>query len=307
MAWRSKRPSLSSIDYNLLRPLQLLLEERSVSRAAERSFVSQPTMSTALARLREYFEDPLLVRSGNTYDLTPLAAQLLTAVPRALDEIERVLQLKSNFDPLTSTRTFVVAGVDYTISRLAPALSRAIAAQAPGVQLEFPAVTPDVIKDAPESLRDFDAVILPHGYLLDTPHVELFRDDWACVVDVESSLPAAPDVEDLANRGWVFTLPLREGVTPALRQLQSQGFQLSVAAVTPFFLVIPDLIAGTDRASLLPNSLALRVAEQGRVRIVSSPFGLDPIRDALWWHPDYQHDSDHLWFRDTVRQIAEVI
>lgn len=294
---------VATIDYNLLRPLRALLEERSVTRAAERLRVAQPTMSIALSRLRVHFGDPLLTRKGNQYELTPLGRRLLAAVPGALAEVERVFTLQSRFDPATSTRVFTIAGVDYAIARLAPHLTRILATEAPHVQVEFPAADSRIVDGAPDSLRTIDGLILPHGYLSDQPHLELLEDDWACVVDVDSTLPDTPTIDDLISRPWVYTLAARDGMTPARRQLQIQGIDVHVAAVTPHFHVIPSLVAGTDRVALLPATLAAAAVAAGGVRTVEMPFALDPVRDAFWWHRDREHDAEHVWLRGVLARI----
>ncbi|WP_394194487.1 LysR family transcriptional regulator [Microbacterium foliorum] len=295
-----------SIDYNLLPPLRALLEERSVTKAAERMHVSQPTMSTALSRLRAHFDDPLLVRKGLSHELTPLAIRLVAMLPSALGEAERVFQLQSEFDATTSTRSFVIAAVDYAVSRIGPAITRVLSAEAPHVQLEFSIADSALVNAAPESLRTIDGLILPHGYLTNQPHIDLMSDEWVCVIDVDSSLGEVPTAELLLARPWVHTLAAKNGMTPARRQLQIKGMEVSVAAVTPYFQSVPSLVAGTERVALLPRTLGVRAARGfGEVRVVPAPFALDPVRDAFWWHPDHTHDSAHVWLRDMLRHVAE--
>lgn len=295
-----------TIDYNLMRPLGALLEERSVTRAAERLHVSQPTMSMALSRLRAHFEDPLLVRKGATHELTPLAARLVAMLPAALGETERVFQLQAQFDPATSTRSFVIAAVDHAVARLGPGLTRLLLAEAPNVQLEFATADSPLVNGAPESLRTIDGLILPHGYLTDQPHIDLISDEWVCIVAADSELGDEPPADALLARPWVHTLAARDGMTPARRQLQIRGIAVSVAAVTPYFQTVPALVRGTDRVALLPASLARRVArDHGEVRVVSSPFGLDPVRDAFWWHAEREHDAAHIWLRRILARLRD--
>lgn len=295
-----------TIDYNLLRPLRALLEERSVTRAAERLQVSQPTMSTALSRLRAHFDDPLLVRKGASHELTPLATRLVAMLPAALAETERVFQSQAQFDPSTSSRSYVIAAVDHAVTRLGPALTQKLLAEAPRVQLEFMTADSRLVNGAPESLRTIDGLILPHGYLAGQPHIDLITDDWVCVVDVDSDLGETPSAAELLSRPWVHTLAARDGMTPARRQLQIQGIEVSVAAVTPYFHAVPALVRGTERVALLPATLARRVAEGYReVRVVPAPFALDPVRDAFWWHPEREHDTAHVWLRRVLARIRE--
>ena len=107
---------------NLLRPLRALLEERSVSRAAERLRVSQPTVSVALSRLRRHFDDPLLVRDGSSHRLTPLAVRLHEGVVAALRASERVFAAQASFDPARSSHEFMIYGTDFATAHVGETL-----------------------------------------------------------------------------------------------------------------------------------------------------------------------------------------
>src|SRR5690242_19378449 len=102
-----KDPCMREVDLNLLPMLQALLELRSVSKAAERIHITQPSMSGALAKLRRHFGDELLVRSGRVYDLTPFAQSLAPRVDQTLVDLQETMQLRTEFDPKVSDRTFV--------------------------------------------------------------------------------------------------------------------------------------------------------------------------------------------------------
>ncbi|ALJ21394.1 LysR family transcriptional regulator [Microbacterium sp. No. 7] len=297
---------MAPIDYNLLRPLRILLEERNVTRAAERMHVSQPSMSLALARLRAHFDDPLLVRRGNRHDLTPLGERLLAALPRAVGEVEQVFGLQSRFDPVSSARAFTIAGVDYMIARIAPALNRILEREAPNVRFEFPAADGRLVHALPDSLRTVDAVILPHGYTGDLPHLDFAPEPWMCLADGASGLGVQPAADELLTRPWVYTLPAREGMTPARQQLQFRGIEIAIVAATPNFFVVPSLILGTERVALVPAGFGRMVVRQEpRLRLVPTPFDLDPVRDAFWWHPDREHDAEHIWLRGVLARVRD--
>jgi len=295
-------------DYNLLKPLRALLEERSVTRAAARMHVSQPVMSHHLSRLRAHYGDVLLIRRGNRHTLTPLAERLLAALPQVLAEADQLFQLQGRFDPVTSTRTFTIAGVDYAVARIAPALSAITAREAPNVRFEFPPVDARLVNGFPDSMRTIDAVILPHGYLVDQPHVDLPLERWVCLVDAAAGVSEEPTADELLTRPWVQNLAAREDMNPARRQLQFRGIEIAVAAVTPHFFVIPSLILGTDRVAAVPEGLAaMAITMHPRLRAFSPPLDLAPVHDAFWWLPDREHDVEHVWFRRLLRRVAESV
>src|SRR5579875_3697359 len=127
---------IETVDLNLLPALIALLEERHVSRAAQRVQLSQPAMSRALQRLRRALDDELLVRGPDGYVLTPRAeriqAQLAAIVPR----LETMLT-GERFDPREAEAVFRLAGTDYAVTTLGPALFRQLFAAAPRSALRF--------------------------------------------------------------------------------------------------------------------------------------------------------------------------
>ena len=300
---------MAASDYNLLKPLRALLEERSVTRAAARLHVSQPTMSTFLSRLRAHYQDVLLIRRGNQHVLTPLGERLLLALPQVIAETDEIFRLQSRFDPVTSTRSFSIAGVDYAVARIAPALTRIVEREAPNVRFEFPAVDARLVNGLPESMRALDAVILPHGYIFDLPHIDIPVERWVCLVDGASGIPERPTKDELLTRPWVQNLAAREGMNPARTQLQFRGIDISVAAVTPHFFVMPSLVLGTDRIAIVPEGMAvIAITMHPRLRMVIPPLDLDPVHDAFWWSADREHDAEHVWLRQVLTRVAaEVI
>ncbi|MEM6931631.1 MAG: LysR family transcriptional regulator, partial [Myxococcota bacterium] len=129
-------PPLAGLDLNLLVTLRALLREVSVTRAAHTLGQRQPTVSRALATLRSAFADELLVRTGRSMSLTPLATSLRVPVERALAAIDR-LSAVGGFAPASAVRTFRLALPDLIGPLLVPDLMKAVVAQAPGVDLEM--------------------------------------------------------------------------------------------------------------------------------------------------------------------------
>ena len=125
------------LDLNLLEPLGVFLEERSVSMAAVRLRVSQPTASNLLAKLRRHFNDPLLVRQGNAYTLSSLALHLKGDLPGALQAVERITTAQMAFDPLSSSREFHILGTDYATARVGAPLLRLLATSVPSIRIRF--------------------------------------------------------------------------------------------------------------------------------------------------------------------------
>ena len=167
---------LANLDLNLLVSLDVLLQERSVTRAAARLGLSQPTLSTTLARLRRHFGDELLTRVGNRYELTPLAADLLPRTADAVSVVQKIFARQPEFEPAESDREFAVLASDYVITVFGQALAVALRERAPGIGLRLELIKGGFLGTAAETLRAVDGVVLPHGYLSCLPHVDLFTD-----------------------------------------------------------------------------------------------------------------------------------
>ena len=297
---------LRNVDFNLLLPLRALLEERSVSRAAERMQMSQPALSAALARLRRHFNDELLERRGNSYDLTPLAVQLLERAHAATSSLERIFLARADFDPATSTREFSIFSSDYLMSVLGGALASVITEAAPAVRLRFHNMTAGVVMNAPDSLRDHDGLLMPHGYLSNHPHLELFVDRWVGLVATDNDLVGeALNLDQLSELPWVFTYSGPSEYTPAAKQMQLLGVEPRIEIVSPGFLAVPALLAGSNRISLMQESLATRMVAAGGVRAVELPFDVVPLTETFWWNAVHDRDPEHVWFRSMLRLAVE--
>ncbi|MCX7522268.1 LysR family transcriptional regulator [Microbacterium sp. STN6] len=296
---------LRSVDLNLLIPLRALLEERSVSRAAERMHMSQPALSAALARLRRHFGDDLLERRGNSYELTPLAAQLLERSRSAAQSLDRVFSAQAEFEPSACTREFAVFSSDYGMAVLGGALTDVLREAAPLARVRFHNMSTNAVVNAPDSLRDDDGLFMPHGYL-DIPHQDMFMDGWVCIV-----APGNPRVgeslqlEHLAELPWAITYSGQSEYTPAVKQMQLLGIEPRVEVVTPSFLALPSLIADSERIALVQRSLAQQMLRAGSVRVLECPFDVVPLRESFWWNAVHERDPEHVWFRSLLPRAVE--
>ncbi|MEF2978717.1 LysR family transcriptional regulator [Subtercola sp. YIM 133946] len=286
-------------------PLRALLEEKSVSRAAERLRVSQPSLSAALAKLRLHFDDPLLDRRGRRYELTPLAAQLLEHSYSAELSLERLFGALSNFDPASTEREFSLFVTDYGAAVLAPVLIRELAAQAPKARLRLNNMLSDTVVRAPDSIRDYDGLVMPHGFF-HSSNLDLFRDRWLCMVSIDNTEVASElTLDQLSTLAWVFTYDSPTEYTLAAKHLGLLGIEPRVEVVAPSFLALPFLLAGTNRVALVQQSLGLKLATTGLVRLLESPIPLVEIQEAMWWHQVHDLNPEHMWFRSVVGAAAQ--
>jgi len=176
------------------------------------------------------------------------------------------------------------------------------------VRLRFERLTSLIVDAAPDSLRTIDAIVIPHGFISDTPHLDLFSDTWMCLVSTDN--PHVGDtltMEHLHELPWVLNFHSATAFTPAARQLQILGVEPRVQAVVESFLALPFLVAGTDRIGLVQAHLVPRLTMAGDVRALPCPFDVVPLVEAMWWHPVHTSDPEHAWLRDVFAEAGTSI
>jgi DNA-binding transcriptional LysR family regulator len=299
--------NLASLDLNLLVSLDALLQERSVTRAAARMGLSQPALSASLGRLRRHFGDELLSRAGNEYRLTPLAVQLRELARLALSGVERVFTAQTEFDPASSTREFSLLISDYGVAVLGDTIAALLAAEAPGARLRFIANTPGFVDRAEQVLLSTDLLVLPHGFVSDLSHRDLYRDEWVCLVSSDNAeVDGELTVEHLRTLPWVVTFHGPTAATPAARQMRMRGIELNVQVVTESFLTVPGLVAGSGRIALLQRRLAELLPLDLGVRALPPPVEVGQLVEAMWWHPAFDDDPEHAYLRDVVIRATDL-
>lgn len=299
------RTSLRNLDLNLLLTLDALLAQRNVTRAGEQLGLSQPAVSAALGRLRRHFDDALLERRGNRYELTPLGLQLIEPTSLAVLSLQRVFEAAPAFDLATATREFTVLMSDYSAAVLGDHLATVVAEQAPGVRLRLPSNHTELIDHPEQTLEKVDGIVLPHGFLSTYPHDDLHSDTWVCLVaESNDSVGERLSMDDLARLPWVVTYNQPTAFTTAVRQLRMTGVDPDVRIVVESFLAVPFLVAGTDRVALLQSQLAHRLGALAGVRVMACPWEVGPLQEAFWWHASRRKDPAHVWLRSALKEAG---
>lgn len=296
---------MKNLDLNLLPTLQILLRLRNVSRTAEHLRLSQPATSAALSRLRRYFDDELLVRAGRHYELTPLAQDLVPLVDEAMQTLERVTGIRSQFDPATSDRQFVIAASDYVAAMVVEPLRRILRLEAPGISVDI-VPTSMVRIDKAEASR-WDLIVGPTGYSLPGDQKPVFRDAFVAVVDsgnpvLKKSPLKASDLGALPHAVGYFGDSIK---TPADLFWEKLGVQRTVAAHVSGLLALPLLVEGTDLVALVPRMLALKYQRGAQIEIIEFPVETEPVLvEAMFWHASRAEDPANLWLRSVVQRAC---
>ncbi|WEK07427.1 MAG: LysR family transcriptional regulator [Candidatus Pseudomonas colombiensis] len=294
------------LDFNLLKTLDALLDERSVTRAAERLSLTQPAVSGMLTRLRESFGDPLFVRAQRGMVPTLRAEQLAVPVKQLLSDIEQMLQPQA-FDPATAQMTVSLASTDYALRAVVVPFLSALRLQAPNIRV---AVQPVDVQHLAGQLDrgDIDlALVTPDSTALGLHTAALFDERYVCVMRAGHPDAAAKtwSLERFCSLDHVLVSPSGgsfQGVTDqALARIgRSRRVTLSVTS----FLVLPEILRTSDLIAVVPRRLALHA--DGLV-MLEPPVEVPGFSKTLAWHERTHHDPGQQWLRtlliDTCRRL----
>jgi DNA-binding transcriptional LysR family regulator len=299
------------LDLNLLVTLDALLQERNISRAAERVNLSQPAMSNALGRLREYFGDELLIPVGRQMMLTPRAESLQQPVREILLRVDSDVVAPAVFDPATSIRSFSMLVSDFTTTVFMPPLLRALYSSAPLVQihLEPQGRTPHELLEEGEA----DFLIIPMQYVSSLhPCVPLFEDDYVVVswedhptirdsLSREQYLQAGHVVSSIGS-GGNRNLPVLEGWF-----LEREGIARKIEVTASTMAALPSLVVGTARLATVHRRIAMHAQQHLPIRIWPSPMKIPKLVQMLQWNKVREADPGLRWIRDLCLEIGSKI
>lgn len=185
------KADLRTLDLNLLKTLDALLDERSVTRAAARLALTQPAVSGMLNRLRDYFEDPLFIRAPHGIVPTTRAEAMAAPVKRILADIDELLQPIA-FDPLTATFTFTLAATDYALRAVIVPFIAALKVQAPGIRVRVVPVESDRLVSQLEQGSVDVALITPHTTPDELHSRALYDERYVCMMRADHRMPDSP-------------------------------------------------------------------------------------------------------------------
>ena len=299
---------LDRFDLNLLVTLDVLLEECNVTQSATRLHIEQSSCSAALARMRDYFGDDLLVPVGRQLVRTPLADSLVAPVREVLGLARAALARRPGFDPASADRRFVVCASDYAITVFLAAVARRVSSLAPGLRLDIRNPGRDVFEQLQRG--EVDLLFMPELYLgaSQAPRLELFRDTHVCLVCKDNARVGAQALT-LEQYHTLGHLAVRFGDEDSLAFeewfLPRHGQQRRIEMTVHSFSMLPLLLPGTDRIATLHRRQAVQFARQHPVRLVDMPFDMPPLVEAMAWPPHRMHDPAHQWLRQLVQhQVA---
>ncbi|NGM48435.1 LysR family transcriptional regulator [Caulobacter sp. 602-2] len=295
-----------ALDLNLLRALDVLLDERSVTRAADRLALTQPAVSGMLARLRESFEDPLFVRGRRGVVPTLRALELAEPVKRILAEAEALLQ-PVRFDPASASFTLTLAATDYALEAIVAPFVTALRARAPGVVVRVRPLDDDQILDQFERGAVDLAFMTPDSTPGELHARPLFDEAYVCALradhpDATSSTLSLDRFCALDHALVSYSGEPFQGVTDVA--LAATGRQRRVALSVTSFLILLKVLRTTDLIAVAPKRL---LADAEGLVFRQPPVPIPGFTKVAAWHERTHRDQGHRWVRDLLFEVNATI
>ncbi|TXH45981.1 MAG: LysR family transcriptional regulator [Burkholderiaceae bacterium] len=298
--------NLRSLDLNLLLVFDAVYQEQSISKAAVRLALSQPTVSNALARLRERLGDPLFERTAHGMAPTPRAKTLAEPIRQALLVLERGLRGHEDFDFANSQREFVVAVEDYGETVVLPRFVDWLASVAPGIRIR---IRPEPSGQLRGELREGTVDLALDYFALTEPGFHS-----KCVLTetlLTLSRRGHPEIgerltlEDYLALRHVVLTPRASTMPMIDLALSKRGLQRRIAVTVPHFLSMPVMVQSSTMLCTLPRRMALLYADFFRLQSHAVPLRIPQFPVYLLWHESAGGDAGHQWFRTHLMEFCE--
>ena len=294
---------LDNFDLNLLMAFEALMQERSVTRAAERLNVTQSAMSASLKRLRESFQDDILVQHGKKMIPTQHALALSQEVSNVLIRLKSLIASSTRFDPATSKRRFRVVASDYITTVLIAPLVERLQVEAPGVKLEL--THPGNSSNTQLEAGEIDLILTPDTFLEgDHPRELLFEETFVIVGAKNNPLVKEPMSREAYLQGGHVIVRMSNQPTFVERELQNIVPERRIELTAQSFIQVPWLLSGTNHLSVMHERLARVSAPVFGLALATPPFPLPKMREMMQHHMARTDDAGLSWLRRRMIEFA---
>jgi DNA-binding transcriptional LysR family regulator len=292
-------------DLNLLPVVLAIYEERSVSLAAIRLGMSQPTVSVALNKLRDALEDPLFVRTSHGMEPTPRAMSLIAPTKEVLQRIDAEVLSSEVFDPALTKRNFTFAMSDIGEMVFLPKLVERIRVSAPQASVSSVNLSPSEIAAALET-GEIDLAV---GYFPDLKNrnfyqQRLFSHSFICLLNAAHPIKQRRiTLEQFLKLGHAVIRAESRSQELFEQILKKQKIQRRIVLTTPHFMTIPFTIASTDLIVTVPRAVGEAFAQFANIKLIEPPFEIPNFDLKQHWHRKYHKDGASMWLRSIVLEI----
>lgn len=291
------------LDLNLLVTLEALLVEQNVTKTAARLHLSQPAVSAQLSRLRDVFDDALLIPVQRGMVPTAKGAELLEPLRLALDQVRAAVAEHASFDPSSASLVISIACTDYTQVAIVKPLLKALRKLAPGIRVALHNL--DVAElEARMARGDIDlAFMTPQTAPAGLRARHLFDERYVLIGRRRHPRLRGPiSVDEFMALEHVVVSPRGGGfVTPADDALATLGHRRNVVLSSASFLFVPEMVSQSDFVALVPERLV--AGGSHKLTILDCPFPVPGFGMSMVWHERGHGHGAQRWVRDTVLSL----
>ncbi|MDQ9021867.1 LysR family transcriptional regulator [Acinetobacter sichuanensis] len=297
-----------NLDLNLLVALDHFLNEKSVSKAAQKMHITQSAASNALSRLREYFNDEILIPSGKNMVLSSRATKMIQPVKQILMSIDNQIIQHPHLDPTQTQIHYKICVSDYTLTTFIPILLKEIRERKYKISFDFLPQTENPLKAL--EYGEVDLLIIPSKYVLKKhPHRVVSKDHFVCI-----SAKSHPRLtqkkltkdEFLAEQHIVMNPPYSNQSYESLI-MKELKIERKVALNSYSFSSLPYLVANSEYLATIHSRLAKIHAESFELDIHELPFPFPDMEQAIQWHGYRESDEELKFLIELISQCYQLI
>jgi len=291
------------LDLGLIRAFVAIYESNSVTAAAERLCLTQPTVSHALSRLREVLDDPLFVRDGRNMEPTHRADECYVQLSQVLRQIDDVVNQGREFNPAVSTHRFRIVMSDIATLAFLPPLMEVLQRRAPEVEVE---VAQASVCDIPDQLMTgkIDAAIgnLPE-ITSSTSNALLMREHYVCLMSAtHSSIGDTLSEEEFLSARHAYVSSELTGHKHVERALQKIEVKRKVSVQVQQFTILPYLLRSSDYVAVVPSAIGRLFVSSGGLKALPLPINVPSLEVRVFWNAEQGKKAPQRWFRSIIRE-----
>jgi LysR family transcriptional regulator, nod-box dependent transcriptional activator len=295
---------LNRLDLNQLVCLAALLEERSVTKAAKSVAIGQSAMSLALGRLREYFDDDIIVQVGRTMVPTPFGQGLAKPVHDILLQIKLLTEKRPGFDTALCDRTLNIVTSDYLTELFFSDLFRRAREVAPKMKFVLHELNRNMMDDFDRG--EIDLLVIPDVISSkDHPSEFLFEETLSCVVwEHNTRVGDRLSLQEYLDLDHVTTEMDDDGLATIDRNIERLGYVRRSQLNVPNVMLAPKFVIGTQIVMTLQTRLARLLVKDLPLRMLPCPLNMPPVSEVVQWHKRLGHDPAINWFCGLLKDVS---
>ncbi len=296
---------MANLDLNLLVIFEAIMQERSITGAAQRLFMTQPSVSNAVTRMRHAWDDPIFVKEGRGIKPTPYAHALWQEVGGSLTTIRHATQ-KESFSVANTQRTFRIALTDWMADLFWLPLRKLIETQAPGLNIH---AVPYAV-NAEQLLLDAEVDLVLDYYAGSNPHVKsqwIFDNHFVCAMGAQNPLVNQDlNLETFVKAEHLLMSLSGKAFGSVDAALQKKGAKRRIAMTVNHFSNITKILQGTNLITTIPLPIIYNNVKEGALVIAQPPIDIDPGPISMTWHKRHDQDQAMLWLKEKILQVLKL-